>query len=67
MKDMKDKMKVLGVTQVDLILKLREVGIVVQPPEMSQILSGVATGPKATRVLEVVAAILDGMEAEHES
>ena len=47
----RERMKALGMTQVRLIFELRERGIVVQPPEMSQILSGVNTSPKATRVL----------------
>ena len=37
----RQKMKKLGVTQVELIKKLHERGITVQPPEMSQIISGV--------------------------
>lgn len=39
----RERMKALGKTQVWLILELRKRGIVVQPPEMSQILSGVNT------------------------
>ena len=54
----RERMKALGMTQVRLIFELRERGIVVQPPEMSQILSGVNTYPKATRVLEMVKQIL---------
>ena len=57
-------MKALGMTQVRLIFELRERGIVVQPPEMSQILSSVNTYPKATRVLEMVKQILSDLEAK---
>lgn len=51
-------MKKLGVTQVELIKKLHERGITVQPPEMSQIISGVNTYPKAKRVLDAIEIIL---------
>lgn len=53
MSQIRERMKSLGVTQVQLILELRERGVVVQPPEMSQILSGVNTYPKAVRVLDI--------------
>ena len=57
----RQKMKMLGVTQVELIKKLQERGITVQPPEMSQIISGVNTYPKAKRVLDEVEKILAEM------
>ena len=57
----RQKMKMLGVTQVELIRKLHERGITVQPPEMSQIISGVNTYPKAKRVLDEVEKILAEM------
>ena len=60
----RERMKALGMTQVRLIFELRERGIVVQPPEMSQILSAVNTYPKATRVLEMVKQILFDIEAK---
>lgn len=63
MSQIRERMKSLGLTQVRLILELRERGIVVQPPEMSQILSGVNTYPKAVRVLDVVEQILSDLEA----
>ena len=62
MSQIRERMKSLGVTQVQLILELRERGIVVQPPEMSQILSGVNTYPKAVRVLDTVKQILSDIE-----
>ena len=58
----RQKMKMLGVTQVELIKKLQERGITVQPPEMSQIISGVNTYPKAKRVLDEVEKILAEMD-----
>lgn len=60
----RERMKALGLTQVRLIFELRERGVVVQPPEMSQILSGVNTYPKATRVLDMVKQILSDLEAK---
>ena len=64
MENILGRMEKLGMKQVDMILELRERGIVVQPPEMSQILSGVNTYPKATRVLEMVKQILSDLEAK---
>lgn len=63
MSQIRERMKTLGLTQVRLILELRERGIVVQPPEMSQILTGVNTYPKAARVLDIVEQILSDLEA----
>lgn len=60
----RERMKALGMTQVRLIFELRERGIVVQPPEMSQILSGVNTYPKAKKVLEISNDILSDIEAK---
>ena len=47
MSEILERMAKLGLKQVDLILELRKRGIVVQPPEMSSILRGVNTYPKA--------------------
>ena len=58
MKQIRERMKKLGITQVDMILELQKRGIVVQPPEMSQILRGVNTYPKSKRVLDECNAIL---------
>ena len=51
MRQIQERMKKLGIKQVDLILELRKRGIVVQPPEMSSIIRGIYTYPKATVVL----------------
>ena len=51
MSHIQERMKKLGIKQVDLILELRKRGITVQPPEMSSIIRGVYTYPKATVVL----------------
>ncbi len=58
----RERMRALDKTQVWLILELQKRGIVVQPPEMSAILRGVNTYPKATRVLEMSDKILSGLE-----
>lgn len=58
MNEIRERMDKLGVSQVDMILELQKRGIVVQPPEMSQILRGVNTYPKAKRVLKACDAIL---------
>lgn len=58
MTEIKERMKNLGVTQVELIHELHKRGVVVQVPEMSQIISGVNTYPKAKRVLELCEEIL---------
>lgn len=65
MSQIKDRMKKLGISQVDMILKLRERGITVQPPEMSSILRGVNTYPKAKKVLDECEQIIT--ELEHDS
>lgn len=58
----RDRMKKVGMTQVEMILELQKHDITVQPPEMSQILSGVNTYPKAKRVLELCDKILSEKE-----
>lgn len=50
MSHIQERMKRLGIKQVDLILELRKRGITVQPPEMSSIVRGVYTYPKAIRM-----------------
>jgi len=62
--DVRDRMKKVGMTQVEMILELQKQGVTVQPPEMSQILSGVNTYPKAKRVLELCDKILTEKEAK---
>ena len=47
MSQIQKRMEALGVKQVDMILELRKRGITVQPPEMSSIIRGVYTYPKA--------------------
>lgn len=58
-----ERMEQLGMKQVDMILELRKRGVTVQPPEMSSILRGICTYPKAKRVLNICELILN--EHEH--
>ena len=62
MEDRLERMKALGVKQVDMILKLRERGIAVQPPELSSMLRGIYTYPKAEKVLNECDNILSELE-----
>lgn len=63
--NVRSRMDKLGVKQVDMIVELRKRGIVVQPPMLSSILSGVYTYPKAKRILAECDIILDSMEKRH--
>ena len=65
MNQIQERMKNLGIKQVDMILELRKRGIAVQPPEMSSIIRGIYTYPKSKRVLNECDRIL--AEREHES
>ena len=67
MSQIQERMKKLGIKQVDMILELRERGITVQPPEMSSIIRGVYTYPKAKVVLDECDKILTGRERKRES
>lgn len=64
MSQIQERMKQLDIKQVDLIIELRKRGIVVQPPEMSTIIRGVNTYPKAKRVLDECDRILSEYERE---
>mgnify|MGYP000860857153 FL=1 len=64
MSQIQERMKNLDIKQVDMILKLQKRGIVVQPPELSQILRGVYTYPKAKKVLDECDKILREHEAQ---
>lgn len=67
MSQIQERMKKLGIKQVDMILELRERGITVQPPEMSSIIRGVYTYPKAKVVLDKCDKILTERERKRES
>lgn len=67
MSRVQERMKKLGIKQVDMILELRKRGIIVQPPEMSSIIRGVYTYPKAKIVLDECDKILNERESERKS
>lgn len=67
MSHIQERMKKLGIKQVDMILELRKRGITVQPPEMSSIIRGVYTYPKAKIVLDECDKILNERESERKS
>lgn len=67
MSQVQERMKKLGIKQVDMILELRKRGITVQPPEMSSIIRGVYTYPKAKIVLDECDKILNERESERKS
>ena len=64
MSQIQERMKKLGIKQVDMILELRERGITVQPPEMSSIIRGVYTYPKAKVWRQLKALLGISMEDE---
>lgn len=57
-----ERMRNLNIKQVDMMVELRKRGITVQPPEISSILKGVLTTPKAMRVLKECENILNEYE-----
>ena len=62
--DILNRMEKNGITQVDMIKTLRQrSSIIVQPAEMSNIVNGVLTTPKATRVVRAIMEILDEVES----
>lgn len=67
MSRVQERMKKLGIKQVDMILELRKRGITIQPPEMSSIIRGVYTYPKAKIVLDECDKILNERESERKS
>lgn len=62
MADRLERMKRLGLKQVDLIFELRKRGISTQPPELSSILRGISTYPKSKKVLDECDKILSELE-----
>lgn len=64
MTPIQERLKFLGIKQVDMILALRERGINVQPPELSIILRGISTSPKARRVMSACNEIVTLRERE---
>lgn len=62
MADRLDRMKALGLKQVDMIRELRKRGVAIQPPELSSMLHGINTYPKSKAVLNECDNILSELE-----
>lgn len=63
--EVKSRMLKLGISQVDMILELQKRGFEVPPPQMSSILRGVYTYPKAKQILAECEKILDGRSNDY--
>lgn len=51
MYNIKDRLTALGKSQVWLLKELRKQGVLIQPPQLCNIINGIYTYPKATTVL----------------
>ena len=61
----KSRLAALGKRQVDLLAEVRKRGYKnLQPPQISNYLSGMYTGPQAQAVLKIIGDILDEWEKE---
>ena len=60
--ELKVKMMLLGLRQVDMIFALRDRGINITAPQMSSILNGRQVGPKADQVLAACDEIIKDYE-----
>ena len=62
MDSIKERLAKLGMTQVELLRKLRERDMDVQPPQLSNINNGNYTYPKARKVLSLCDDLLTEVE-----
>lgn len=62
--NIKERMSAVKMTQVDMIHALKERGIKVDPPRMSEILNGLYTYRKAKMILDECEKILEEKENE---
>lgn len=62
MDSIKERLAKLGMTQVELLRKLRERDMDVQPPQLSNIINGNYTYPKARKVLSLCDDLLTEVE-----
>lgn len=60
----KDQMQERHMTNVDMILALREKGIVVAPPMMSNVLNEVDVTPRAKEILKACEEILNDTDTD---
>lgn len=58
----KERLEAIGKSQVWLLKKLRENGIETQPPQLSNIINGIYTYPKAQTVLSECLKIIENAE-----
>jgi hypothetical protein len=61
--EIKDRLALLGKSQVWLLLELRKRGINTNPPQLSNIIHGLYTYPKATAVLNECLVIIEEAES----
>lgn len=64
MHNIKERLAHLGKSQVWLLKKLREQGVITQPPQLSNIVNGIYTYPKAKLVGEMCDNILTEAERD---
>ena len=62
MDKIKERLANLGMTQVELLRKIRERGLDVQPPQLSNIINGNYTYPKSRKVLSLCDDLLTEVE-----
>ena len=62
MYNIKERLTRLGKSQVWLLRKLRERGVEIQPPQLSNIINGNYTYPKAQKVLVLCEEVLTEVE-----
>lgn len=67
MYNIKNRLESLGESQVWLLMKLRERGVITQPPQLCNIINGIYTYPKAQLVGKVCDEILKEAESDAES
>lgn len=60
--NIKERLAQLGESQVWLLRKLRERGVDIQPPQLSNIINGNYTYPKAQKVLAICDEVLTEVE-----
>lgn len=64
MYNIKERLANLGKSQVWLLRKLREKGVITQPPQLSNIINGIYTYPKAKLVGEMCDEIIKEAEKD---
>ena len=65
MLQIKSRLEKIGKNQVWLLFQLRDKGINIQPPTLSQIIRGIYTYPKARSILNTCDEILKEVESKN--